>query len=744
VSYLVLYLGTLVEADAALIAAAFLAHRGRLSLAGVITVCVAATITANQFWFWLARIRGRAFLARKLQTDPRFQRIQGWLERRGTMLIPASRFLYGFRVAIPVAYGASDTPAVRFTLLELVSAIVWGVVVGSAGYAFGGTLEILLADLERYELLVAGAVIVLGAIFALRQRAQLRAAIDALRRPVEAGGDLAVSMFVAARRAGRLLITHPHGRLAAFAVALGALNAISAVVGMRILHLEWAAAWLPFEVTHGSRALMVLAGIGLAYLGRGLARRKRSAWAMALGLAVLSALLYLTHHGSILRAALSAAYAIELWRQRHRFHARTDPLRLRHALLATPVLALAVTVYGLAGLHEFGHPPATMIDAMRAVWLTAGFQPAPAMPETPAAIAFAWSLRLLFVLSAGYVLTASLAPVAWREFRSHMGSAHVAGVAWQHGIDAISYFAKQDDKRHFTEDGRAFVGFRVRNRVAVVAGDPVGEEDAIAPLVAAFLRLCRANDWVPVFYETSGRYLDLYRAHGLRWFKIGEEAVLDLPSWSLSGGAVAKVRQFINKVRREAPDLQVVEYRRHSPASEIDDQLEEISSAWLARKQGGEMGFNLGVFSVEDLQDKRTLIARRADGTVEAFVTWLPYRAGRAVVLDAMRHRPDAQPGVMDLLIAESALLFKQEGLEAASLAMAPMANADDQAAVSPYDRGVRLIFEHVSSVYGYRSLFQYKKKFAPAWEPRYLVFPRPDLLVRVAYALVSVHYSHR
>jgi phosphatidylglycerol lysyltransferase len=742
VSYLILFLGTLVEADAALIAAAFLAHRGRLSLGAVVPVCIAATLTANQFWFWIARLKGRAFLEARLQTDRRYQRIHGWLQRRGTLLIPASRFLYGFRVAIPAAYGASGTAPWRFTVLELVSATVWGLTVGFAGYAFGDTLEILLSDLEHYELLIAAAVVIVGAVLALRRRAQLRAVVHALRRPVAAGGELAGAMFITARRAGRLLITHPHGRLASFAVTLGALNVVSSVVGTRILHLEWMTAWLPFEVTHGSRALMLLAGIGLIYLGRGLARRKRSAWVMALGLAALSSLLYLSHHGSILRAALSSAFALELWRQRHRFQARTDPLRLRHALLATPVLALAVTVYGLAGFRELGESPAPGIDALRAVWWTAGFQAGTAKSDTPAAVAFVWSLRLLFVLSVAYVGSASLAPVAWREFRSRMATARVAGLAWQHGIDSMSYFAKQDDKRHFTVDGRAFVGFRVRNRVAVVAGDPVGEEEAIAPLVAAFVAQCQVNDWVPVFYETSDRYLDLYRAQGLRWFKIGEEAVLHLASWSLGGGAVAKVRQFINKVRREAPDLQVVEYCRHTPASEIDDQLEEISSAWLAMKKGGEMGFNLGVFSVEDLQDKRTLIARRADGTVEAFVTWLPYRAGQAVVLDAMRHRSTARPGVMDLLIAESALLFKKEGLQAASLAMAPLANADAQAAVSPYDVGVRLIFDHFSSVYGYRTLFQYKKKFAPAWEPRHLVFPRPDLLLRIAYALVSVHYT--
>jgi lysylphosphatidylglycerol synthetase-like protein (DUF2156 family)/membrane protein DedA with SNARE-associated domain len=743
VIYLLLFVATLAEADAALLTAAFLAHRGRLNLGAVMAVCIAATLAANQFWFWLGRIKGRAFLERRMRTDRRLQRIHGWLERRGTLVIPASRFLYGFRVAIPVAYGAAGTAPLFFALLEVCSALAWGIAVGFGGYALGDTLDVVLADLERDELAIAAALLVAGAVLALRRRARLRTALAALRRPVDAGAAFAAWMFVAARRAGGMLITHPHGRLAALAVALGALNVLSAVVGTRVLHLEWLVARLPFEITHGSRALMLLAGVGLVYLGRGLARRKQSAWTMALGLAVLSSLLYLAHHASVLRAAFSAVFALDLWRQRHRFRARTDPLRLRHALLATPLLALAVTVYGLAGLREFGRPPAGMVDAMRVVWLTAGFQVDLALPGTPAA-AFVWSLRLLFVLSAGYVLSASLAPVAWLEIPSRADAARVAALAWQHGMDSMSCFARHDDKRHFSIDGRAFVGFRVRNRVAVVAGDPVGEADAIAPLIAAFIDLCRAHDWVPAFYETSDRYLDVYRGGGLRFFKIGEEAVLPLPRWSLSGGAVAKVRQFVNKVRREAPDLEVVEYRRDHPAGDIDDQLEDISRAWLAMKKGGEMGFNLGIFSVEDLADTRTLIARRGDGTVEAFVTWLPYRAGRAVVLDAMRHRPGAQPGVMDLLIAESARRFREEGLEAASLAMAPLANADGQAPASPYDRGVKLIFEHVSRVYGYRTLFQYKKKFGPAWEPRYLVFPRPDQLPRIAFALVTVHYSRR
>jgi phosphatidylglycerol lysyltransferase len=744
VSYLLLFLGTLVEADVALIAAAFLAHRGYLELRWVILVCIAATFTANQFWFWLGRMRGRSFVERRAETDRRFRLALGWMARRGTVLIPVSRFLYGFRVAIPAAYGASGASPALFTWLDGASALIWGVVIGTAGYFFGDVLSRLIADLQHYELLVLLFIVAVATVIAIQRRRGIRVVITSLRRPFEATGEAALKLLLLVRDSGRLLVAKPHGRLAAFAVVMGAMNVVSAIFGTRFFHADRLAAWLPFEVTRGSRALMLLAGVGLIDLGRGLARRKRLAWSMAMALAVLSAVLHLTHHGAVLRGALATAFGLDLWHQRHRFHARTDPVRLRHALIAVPVLTLALSAFGVIGLREFSPAPVGPLDALETVWLVAGFQGLPARVPLAVWEAFAWSLRLLFVLSAGYVLTAALAPVAWRGLRSAIGSADVERLAWAWGVDSMSYFAKQPDKRHLSVNDRAFLGFRVTNRVAVVAGDPVGEESAIPATIDAFVTLCGSNDWVPVFYETSGRYLEAYAAHGLKWFTIGQEAVLNLPAWSLSGGAVAKVRQFVNKVRREAPDLAVVEYRRHGSTPEYDEQLEEISAEWLTTKSGGEMGFNLGIFSVEELSDKRTLIARRGDGTIEAFVTWLPYRAGRAVVLDAMRHRKDAQAGVMDLLIAESALLFKKEGLEALSLAMAPMANLSEDRLASPYDRGVKLVFDHLSAVYGYRTLFQYKKKFGPSWEARYLVFPRADLLARIAFTLVRVHYSRR
>ena len=121
-----------------------------------------------------------------------------------------------------------------------------------------------------------------------------------------------------------------------------------------------------------------------------------------------------------------------------------------------------------------------------------------------------------------------------------------------------------------------------------------------------------------------------------------------------------------------------------------------------------------------------------------AFASWRPYHGGKAAVLDLMRKREDAPSGTMDLLVSRSLEELREAGLEEASLANAPLANTGDQR--RGLEKGVALLFENLNSFYGYKNLFQFKKKFAPRWEGRYLVYPGAPALPAVAYALTNVH----
>jgi lysylphosphatidylglycerol synthetase-like protein (DUF2156 family) len=194
----------------------------------------------------------------------------------------------------------------------------------------------------------------------------------------------------------------------------------------------------------------------------------------------------------------------------------------------------------------------------------------------------------------------------------------------------------------------------------------------------------------------------------------------------------------VNKVLKTG--MAVERYDRSvKPMAAIDEQLEAISQEWLSEQHMGELGFTLGRFSLDSLHDAPVFIARIGD-RVEAFCSWLPYRQGTACVLDLMRKRRDAPAGTMDILLAHSLLALKESGVAVASLANAPLANS-----TGPHgtlERGVALLFEHMNAFYGYKNLFMFKKKFAPNWAGRFLIYPKGADLPRVAYALTAVHSS--
>lgn len=192
----------------------------------------------------------------------------------------------------------------------------------------------------------------------------------------------------------------------------------------------------------------------------------------------------------------------------------------------------------------------------------------------------------------------------------------------------------------------------------------------------------------------------------------------------------------VNKVLKTGMAVERYE-RAVNPVPSIDEQLEEISQEWLSEKHMGELGFTLGRFSLDSLHGAPVFVARIGE-KVEAFCSWLPYRQGTACVLDLMRKRGDAPAGTMDILIARSLLALKESGVTTASLANAPLANS-----ASPHgtlERGVALLFERMNAFYGYKNLFMFKKKFAPQWEGRFLIYPKGADLPRVAYALTAVH----
>lgn len=152
--YALVFVAAAVEGDATLLTATFLAHRGYLQLNLVIVVAGAATVAINQVYFWLARAYAQKRVA-AFRASRTIQAIIDRIERHGTLLVFFSRFIYGFRIAIPAACGATGMSPIRFTIGDVAGSVVWSVVVGLAGFAIGQLLDRLLDDLRRFEWWIA-------------------------------------------------------------------------------------------------------------------------------------------------------------------------------------------------------------------------------------------------------------------------------------------------------------------------------------------------------------------------------------------------------------------------------------------------------------------------------------------------------------------------------------------------------------------------------------------------------------
>lgn len=149
--YAAIFIGTFLEGETILIIAGFLSHNGYLHLPMVITAAFAGSFIGDQIYFMIGRYRGQKMLEKHPAWRTRADQFMQKLNRYTVVIILSFRFLYGLRTIAPFTIGLSDISGFRFFLLNLVSAVVWAISFGSAGYFFGHALEIVIGDIKKIE-----------------------------------------------------------------------------------------------------------------------------------------------------------------------------------------------------------------------------------------------------------------------------------------------------------------------------------------------------------------------------------------------------------------------------------------------------------------------------------------------------------------------------------------------------------------------------------------------------------------
>jgi phosphatidylglycerol lysyltransferase len=97
-----------------------------------------------------------------------------------------------------------------------------------------------------------------------------------------------------------------------------------------------------------------------------------------------------------------------------------------------------------------------------------------------------------------------------------------------------------------------------------------------------------------------------------------------------------------------------------------------------------------------------------------------------------MRYRRDAPRSVMEALMLNLMLWGKAEGYRRFNLGMAPLSGLEVSAVAPAWTRIGSFLFQRGEALYNFQGLRQYKDKFDPAWEPRYLAYPGGLALPRI------------
>jgi phosphatidylglycerol lysyltransferase len=329
-----------------------------------------------------------------------------------------------------------------------------------------------------------------------------------------------------------------------------------------------------------------------------------------------------------------------------------------------------------------------------------------------------------------------LRPILPRRMESSAGREAVEQLIARHGRDSLDEFALLPDKYHHfygTGEQRCVISYALWRDIA----DPIGPPEHLLEAVRDFDLFCARQDWQPVFYEVPDETANVYRAAGLRTFKVAEDACIDLKAFTVAGGKFQNLRTAQNKIRKAAWRYEW--FRGISLEPALETSLRAISDEWLSTRHATEMAFDLGSFAPESLKRAELCVLFNDENLPIAFASWLPYAQGMGRSIDLMRHR-SVHHGVMDALITESLLDFQRRGHSLASLGNAPLANVESGSLNTPEEKVIRYLFERFDAYYGYKSLFEFKKKFHPIWRGRHVAYRSIAYLLPAATAIVRVH----
>lgn len=132
--YWAIFFGSLIEGEMIVSLAGVFAYKGLLSFSKIVIISTIATIIGEQICYNVGRFLGGRYIHKFPKFHEKIEIGFKLIHKYQILFILSCRFMYGLRTLSPFIIGAAKVDPIKFSILNVIAAIIWSIISTSIGY----------------------------------------------------------------------------------------------------------------------------------------------------------------------------------------------------------------------------------------------------------------------------------------------------------------------------------------------------------------------------------------------------------------------------------------------------------------------------------------------------------------------------------------------------------------------------------------------------------------------------------
>ncbi len=152
--YIALSAGTFLEGETAILVASSLVHSGFFFGPYTILFGFFGSFLSDWLYFLIGRFNGKLFVDKRPKLKARLEPTQRFFTTHRLQILFSYRFLYGFRIILPLMIGMSDIKPLQFLGFSIAAGLSWASTVAAIGFFAGLFFDLTPQSFEENILYV--------------------------------------------------------------------------------------------------------------------------------------------------------------------------------------------------------------------------------------------------------------------------------------------------------------------------------------------------------------------------------------------------------------------------------------------------------------------------------------------------------------------------------------------------------------------------------------------------------------